>query len=371
MSNSIYARGVNEAYYIGLERLKEYGVEEDSRNGPVLVMPHPVITTYTHPNERVLFQRETANPFFHFMEGLWMLAGRNDVEWISTYNKSFAQFSDDGKTFHGAYGFRWKHHFGSTWGGHGGSHFHELDQLERVIQLLQDNPKDRRAVLTMWDPLADLGSLKIDVPCNLSIAFRVNRTMVGTRHNHTFEPCLDMTVFNRSNDIIWGAYGANAVHMSMLQEYVAGCLEIGIGQYHQVSNNYHAYKNILDELKDTPFGIRRHHDPYKIGEVKPYPMVQAYETWMTDLYLFIKNPCDTQFYSNSFFFEVARQIALTWDEYKKQGPLKALKQCEQITAEDWRDACASWLKRKVLQHEERENTQGRSGQKMAHIADDK
>ena len=32
---------------------------------------------------------------------------------------------------------------------------------------------------------------------------------------------LCMTVCNRSNDMLWGAYGANVVHMSMLQEFVA------------------------------------------------------------------------------------------------------------------------------------------------------
>lgn len=336
---SVFARNVNEAYYIGLEALKEYGVKENSRNGPVLVMPNPVITTYQRPNERVLFQRDAANPFFHFMEGLWMLAGRNDVEWISTYNKSFAQFSDDGKIFHGAYGHRWRHHFGSERRGHGEGGWDSTDQIKIIIDMLRRNPSDRRAVLTMWDPLVDLCCTKIDIPCNLSIAFRVR-----TIGQEAKKFALDMIVFNRSNDIIWGCYGANAVHMSMLQEYVAGCLGVEIGEYHQVSNNYHAYKNILDDLGDTKYG---HYDPYDFGEVKTYPMVQAHETWMTDLQLFMKNPTDACFYSNAFFFEVARPIALVWDDYKKGHTLKALDECQHIAATDWRGACTMWIKRKV------------------------
>src|SRR5690606_25799426 len=35
------------------------------------------ITEYSHPQERVLFSAvRDANPFFHFMESLWIMAGR-------------------------------------------------------------------------------------------------------------------------------------------------------------------------------------------------------------------------------------------------------------------------------------------------------
>ena len=52
-----------------------------------------------------------------------------------------------------------------------------------------------------------------------------------------------MTVCNRSNDMLWGAYGANAVHMSMLQEYLASRLEIAVGEYTQISDSFHVYQN--------------------------------------------------------------------------------------------------------------------------------
>jgi hypothetical protein len=74
----INARNVNEAYVVGLGYLRAYGKEQNSRMGKVLVVDHPVCTTYERPYERVLFNSERdANPFFHFMESLWMLAGRN------------------------------------------------------------------------------------------------------------------------------------------------------------------------------------------------------------------------------------------------------------------------------------------------------
>ena len=57
-----------------------------------------------------------------------------------------------------------------------------------------------------------------------------------------------MSIVNRSNDMIWGAYGANAVHMSMLLEYMAAMTGFQVGIYYQISNNLHAYKKTLAKL---------------------------------------------------------------------------------------------------------------------------
>ena len=100
---SIVARNVSEALYLAKQAIDIEGVEVDTRNGKALEFPTPVMTTYKVSTERVLFypQRD-ANPFFHFMEGLWMLAGRNDVAWISQFNGRINTYSDTGAHFHGA-----------------------------------------------------------------------------------------------------------------------------------------------------------------------------------------------------------------------------------------------------------------------------
>src|SRR5690606_9555427 len=119
-----------------------------SRNGPVAQILEPVIVTYTHPRERVLLYTERdCNPFFHLYESLWMLAGRNDVAPLAYYNKRMPEFSDDGKTFHGAYGYRWRTHFG--W-----------DQLRAIVEELRTNSNSRRVVLQMWD--ANISNLRDD-----------------------------------------------------------------------------------------------------------------------------------------------------------------------------------------------------------------
>lgn len=216
----IKVKGVNEALPAALRLLLSQGVERPSRNGPVLAFAEPVATVYTRPWERVLFShKRRANPVFHFLESLWMLAGRNDVAFPSTIVKNMKSFTDDGTTYHGAYGYRWRTHF-------------DHDQIHWVIEELKRDPDSRRAVLQMWDGYADpvmVASRGKDVPCNTSIYFDRR----GGK--------LNMLVSCRSNDIIWGAYGANAVHMSVLQEYIANQLRSRMGNYCQMSNDLHLY----------------------------------------------------------------------------------------------------------------------------------
>src|ERR1039457_2230941 len=101
----IQARNVNDALASGLEYLADKGVEEQSRNGPVIVAPGPVTTVYERPLERVLFSPlRDANPFFATMESLWMLAGHNDVVFPAYFAKNMMNYSDGGVTLHGAYG---------------------------------------------------------------------------------------------------------------------------------------------------------------------------------------------------------------------------------------------------------------------------
>lgn len=317
----IAVRNVGEALVVGLQAVAENGLLRDSRNGPVRVFETPVATFYEKPKERVLFYPERdANPFFHFMEGLWMIAGRNDVEWISRYNASIANYSDDGVTFHGAYGYRWRKHFG-------------FDQLKTIATMLRLNPEDRRVVLQMWDPKADLGLDGKDFPCNTAAKFRI----VDGR--------LDMTVENRSNDMIWGAYGANAVHFSMLQEFMAAWIGVEVGHYWQFSTNFHSYVSTFEKHEDLLHVPSE--DYYTTGKVESFPMVNGdINVWQNELDMFI-NEGEVMGYTDRFFKRVALPIHRTWRLWKAKEHLAALAAIKECEASDWRKACDEWMVRRL------------------------
>lgn len=343
----ITARNVGDALIKGLCHLYDEGVNRDSRNGSVRVFPGPVTTHYKRPTERVIFFPERdANPYFHFMESLWMLDGRRDVAWVSHFSTNIKNYSDDGVNFHGAYGYRWRKHFTVTEYEQPGAMYHKpierisvIDQLEIIAHQLKANPDDRRIVLQMWDAPSDLGMDGKDFPCNLIATFRINP--YGN---------LDMTVFNRSNDMIWGAYGANAVHFSVLQEVMAAWIGVPVGEYWQISTNFHAYADALDRHGHV---VLRGNDvcPYHVKEVEPFPIVNTdIDKWFSDLRMFMDEGSLAMGYNDRFFKKVAVPMLNSWNCWKtRDDPSRkenALRWARDIQATDWRKACVEWLERR-------------------------
>lgn len=375
--NTFAVRNVSEALFIVKQALEEDGVEIETRNGKALEFPEPCAITYNEPLERVLFYPERdANPIFHFMESLWMLAGRQDLKWIQSYNKRMAEYSDDGEILQGAYGYRWRYHFNDAFHNTSEERFRQYenlkgtkyeslgslpffpekwepnDQIGHIIHRLRTYPNDRRCVLTMWDPKTDLvrHNESKDIPCNTHIYF-------GIRDNK-----LNMTVCNRSNDMIWGALGANAVHMSYLLEYIAMKVNVEVGTYTQFTNNLHAYIDTLKKLD----GMSPDYDAYTVRSMKPLPIVDNTNVnerneFDRDLDKFLNSGSfivhdvehyegmwdyDEDRYRCEFFRRVAFPIQQTWLWWKKKDHKQAWEWSEKIKPDDWCVAVQEWLMRR-------------------------
>jgi hypothetical protein len=349
----IDARNVNYAISQGVTLIHQLGVPEPSRAGDVLRMPAPVATIYTNPNERVLFHPwRDANPFFHLVEAIWMLAGRDDLKQLTPYVKRMELFSDDGGvTQPAAYGARWRNHRfeGLGW----------TDQLNWAVKRLRDNPNDRRVVIQMWDPFTDVAATNRDskdVPCNLTAL-----PWVGNGKLH-------LTVFNRSNDMIWGAYGANAVHFSVMLEYLACRLGLEVGTYTQISNNFHAYvENAGDPLAcwtNWPGGV----DPYAYGTVKPMGLFEGFQEHSSDAVRerILQDDLKVFFtygWQDSatkarwpFLSKVVVPMAAAHQHWKtKRGRDRyegALEILDQVQASDWRLAAKEWIMRRYRKWEQ-------------------
>lgn len=311
-------RNVNIIFPMGIQLLNLEGISRKSRNGPTLEIMEPVAVTYTHSDERVLFdENRDSNPFFHLFESLWMLAGRSDVAFLDQYNSQMKQYSDDGEGFNAAYGQRLRSGFG-------------LDQIDTVIKRLRANPDDRRAVLQIWDP-KDLVKDSRDLACNIVIAPRIRRGR------------FDWTVFNRSNDYVFGMTGANVVHLSIIQEYMARMIGVEPGSYTQITNCLHAYTEnpVWQRVKDTQL---KFHDLYTVGKVKPFPLVTKVHDWDNDLKRWMDCPWADHKYADPFFNQVAKPMAIVHRAHKENKD--GLKYASRIEAQDWKVACCKWLERR-------------------------
>jgi thymidylate synthase len=394
---TLAVRNVCEALPTGVDYLLRHGAREESRAGPVLVAPGPVVTVTRRPTERVLFSAvRDANPFFHLAEAIWMLAGRDDATFLNRYVTDFGErFAESasgkenteaGGRIHGAYGARWRGAFG-------------FDQLNAVVDILRKDPSSRQCVLAMWDATKNSGSVDRwgsrggqndlrgkwrDRPCNTHAYLRIRKGNIQygvpagdhvTRDVITQERWLDLTVCCRSNDAVWGAHGANAVHFSVLQEYLAARIGVGVGVMYQVSNNYHVYEAELARLTDRTSKAENLKDAfeaeiaahsverdkvlptllrdnrYENGWVRPQPMFVAPEDIDQDVQTLCRRVEQNETegshgYNNPWFWETAERAFGAHHAFKQKDFTGAKYLAGKIDDLAWATACWEWIERR-------------------------
>ena len=332
----INAINVRDALPDAVDYLLEYGLREQTRYGEVLSAPGPVCIQYLHPKEHVLLSPvRDANPFFHLIEAMWMLAGRQDGVFLDSYIKDFSKRFGNNGIIMDSYGWRWRHAL-------------RMDQLDEIVAQLRKDPTTRQAVLQMWGAgVQELMSASAK-PCNLICTFRI------------LDGKLDMTVFNRSNDLIWGCCGANAVHFPIMQEYMAARIGVEVGRYHQISTNLHLYQahiNMMEKRFKDPISFSHSlKDTYTYGSTQPLVTVPLqFDNDLQNIMSSIEQlhtDGETSFgrIQNGFLREVVVPMALAHHYYKKKNQQGAYEAIETVIAEDWRTAGRQWLDRR---HNER------------------
>lgn len=354
----IQGRNINHVYFSAqvFARAEENWEKRASRKNPagdiVYEWPTPVTTQYDCPDECILYsQHRDANPFFHLFEALWILAGRNDVAFLANVLPGMRQFTDNGTTFYGAYGAR------------------IAPNLEDIIASLKADPDTRRAYLPIWVAGSDAATRQTkDLPCNVGVAFRV-------RDNWNR---LDATVFCRSNDVIWGAYGANAVQFSFILQYVAGRAGYEVGRLFQVSNSFHIYPKTRGLLVDDTSNGQ---DPYSdlraaqnyggAVQVKPVPLFDpsvdpaGFDNDLQEFFYRYEYPQrGVKNYVTPFFQKVVQPAWLAFKCYakardEKHEPLERARELYQAIEyllqmpedNDWRLAMIMWLQRRLAKKE--------------------
>lgn len=171
------------------------------------------------------------NYAFMVAEFLWIFCGRDDLEMIGTYCKEIHKFSDDGKTFFGAYGPRWR------------------GQIEDVVENLRRDPDSRQGVVSIWRPEAlstrffeenaasdHLTRYTKDVPCTLSMQYLLRNGK------------LEAGVVMRSSDA-WLGLPYDIFNFSMLMRAVASELKVEAGSLTMYLGSSHLYERNLEQAR--------------------------------------------------------------------------------------------------------------------------
>lgn len=338
----IRVRNVNEALYRLRKFTKESGwIRVAPRGMETMEWPGPVITEYTQPTERVLFDSaRDCNPFFHLFEALWILDGRSDVAFLADFLPRMSEFSDNGTTFHAPYGQRLRYHFTAD------GNTRVVDQLTDGIEMLLGDVDTRRLVMAIWDPRVDLGKQSKDIPCNDLLMFKAR------------DGYLHLTVACRSNDAILGAYGTNAVQFSIIQEFVARAAGLRVGEYRQLSDSFHIYTDNEAWKRVVLQPENQYEDPYESDSVWPAPLISegtGYKSWLAQNHALL-NGAHADMIDDRFLRGIALPLLNAWELWKKAKPTKDRGAVhaivdyiqENVVYCDWRSACSRWLYRRTI-----------------------
>lgn len=233
----IFAQNNNDLFKQAVLAIRQNGAESDSANSEVnqdgtRFINGVFVGNVTYPRDRWLcIHGRNSSAIAAIGETFWVLAGRNDLEFLSRILPRAINFSDDGHTWRAAYGPRLFNH----------------GQLDSVIDRLRKNPNTRQAYLTIYDPALDSdeglmehsnGKTK-DMVCNFALLFDIK------------EGELNLTVMNRSQDVLWGMSSINFIEFTIIQEIIARVLGVQVGFYRLVSNNLHYYNNEVSQKQLT------------------------------------------------------------------------------------------------------------------------
>jgi hypothetical protein len=202
-------------------------------------------------------------------------------------------------------------------------------------------------VVQLWDA-ADLVKSTKDKACNMQLVFSFN-----ARSNQ-----LDMLIYNRSNDAVWGGVsGANVAHMPFFLEYVSRIAGLSPGSITVVSANLHMYLDNpkVEKLLDH-YTSNLSDEPYKQGIVHRLDLFQAHESWMS-LERNAKNICNwfekartdlaLPIVENNFLQFTVVPLLASWLTHKNGNTKQAISKCSNIEASDWRKAMELWLYRRL------------------------
>lgn len=253
--------GINSFLVGASSLLLKEGVKRKTRGFNCIELPEPFMFKLTNPTSRLVTIAERKwNPILPYAESLWLAVGRNDLEFIGHYLKNMKDFSDDGFFMRGGYGPRLRKYTGVNDDykirnpynvGISKLNISEVDQFSFICENFNKDINTRQAIIDIGDPPKDCFDTKdylketIDFPCTRLLHFQ----------KHPIENKLNLTVYMRSNDFVYGASAVNIFNYTFILEYFAQILNLKIGNYFQIINNFHYYEEHSKQIYEISKAI--------------------------------------------------------------------------------------------------------------------
>ena len=209
-------KNANEAYEYFHNQIISEGVDFDNTKALFNVG-----FTLENPVDNIITNKERKfNIEYAKAEWKWYLSGNRSINKLGEiYGKIppiWKRMADSKGDVNSNYGYQWERN----------------NQLDKVVDILIENPTTRRATISIYDG-KEINDYNRDTPCTYAVQFTI------------LDNKLNISVYMRSNDL-WYGFCIDQYCFSMLQQHVAERLSIQVGSYYHHAHNLHLYNNKIN-----------------------------------------------------------------------------------------------------------------------------
>lgn len=160
-------------------------------------------------------------------ELLWFIRGDTNIKYLVDNGVSiWNEWADKDGELGPVYGHQWR-----SWPDYEGGH---IDQLEKVIEDIVNNPNSRRHIISAWN-VAEVNKMALP-PCHLLFQFYVANGKLSCQ------------LYQRSCDTFIGV-PFNIASYALLTMMVAQVCHLGYGDFVWVGGDTHIYNNHIEQVK--------------------------------------------------------------------------------------------------------------------------
>jgi thymidylate synthase len=229
-----------------LEHILENGVEKADRTGTGTISVFGYQTRFDLQDGFPLLTTKKLHLKSIIYELLWFLQGDTNIEYLNEHGVSiWDPWADENGDLGPVYGAQWR-----SWRTPDGS---TIDQIERVVQTLKQNPDSRRIIVSAWN-VGELDEMALP-PCHLLFQFYV-------AHGR-----LSCQLYQRSADVFLGV-PFNIASYALFTLMFAQVCDLQPGEFIHTFGDAHLY---LDHLEQARLQLQR--EPYPLPEMMLNPAV--------------------------------------------------------------------------------------------------
>jgi thymidylate synthase len=161
-------------------------------------------------------------------ELLWFLRGDTNVRYLKEHGVTiWDEWANEDGNLGRVYGAQWR-----DWRGENGV---RVDQIEKVISEIKNNPQSRRLIVNAWNA-AEIDKMALP-PCHVLFQFYVQ------------DGELSCQLYQRSADLFLGV-PFNIASYSLLTLMVAQVVDLRPGDFVHTFGDLHLYKNHLEQARE-------------------------------------------------------------------------------------------------------------------------